>query len=406
MGAAPKSKPKRYAALARTVEEHSLAKRHVDEAAAIARFAGLAVAAQMQLAREVVTTRAAELTLAYRNLVMVTVGFRSRLGSSGLHEVHDQVCILFVVKRKWSSAGQAVRGQVLPRHLLTFGDVDGQRVLLAVPTDVQPARWFVGGIARAASAIDVADPEHPAPGTMTCGVRLDDSAPPGTLALSALHVLSPVPIINKIAPGAGLNVQSVGSGARIGTSAPWGGTLAGSGVSFDAQLASIEDAEWPSSAFAGLSLSPARPYVADEATFDAMTATHRFQILAPANHPKHLGAPRDPMIAQFVAYAYDELPIEYPVRTSAGTTVAGIRHRELLMLRVMEDCPAPEAGDSGSAVVTWWPDGSVTLIGMFIASPDDEMTARVAYVLPAWHLFNLNSWDALPPGTTRIAPTF
>lgn len=404
MGAAPKSK--RYAARARTVEAHSLAKRHPDEASAIARFAGLPVAAQMQLAREVVTTRAAELTLAYRSLVMVTAGFRSRRASSGLHEVHDEVCILFVVKRKWRDPGQVVRGQVLPRHLPTFGNVDGQRVLFAVPTDVQPARWFVGAVARAASAVDVEDPEHPAPGTMTCGVRLDDGAPAGSMALSALHVLSPVPIINKAAPGAGLRVRPVGSAAEIGRSLPWGGTLAGSGVSFDAQLASIENGAWPPSAFAGLSLSATRPYAVDEAMFDAMTATQRFQIVAPANHPKHLGTPREPMIAQFVAYAYDELPIDYPVRTSAGTTVAGIRHRELLMLRVMEDCPAPEAGDSGSAVVTWWPDGSVTLIGMFIASPDDEMTARVAYVLPAWHLFNLNNWDALPPGTSRIAPTF
>lgn len=406
MGAARQSK--RYAARARTVEAHSLAKRHPDEAAAIARFAGLPIAAQIQLAREVVITRAAELTLAYRNLVMVTAGFRSRRASSGLHEVHDEVCILFVVKRKWSDPGQAVRGQVLPRHLLTFGNVDGQRVLFAVPTDVQPARWFVGAVARADSAVavDVQDPEHPAHGTMTCGVRVDASAPEGSMALSALHVLSPVPVINKVAPGAGLPVRLVGSAAAIGRSSQWGGRLVGSGVSFDAQLASIEDDTWPAAAFAGLPLSATRPYVVDEAMFDAMTATQRFQVLAPANHPKHLGSPRDPMIAQFVAYAYDELPIDYSVRTSAGTTTAEIRHRELLMLRVMEDCPAPEAGDSGSAVVTWWPDGSVTLVGMFIASPDDKMTARVVYVLPAWHLFNPNNWDALPPGTTSMAPTF
>jgi hypothetical protein len=396
----------RYAAQTRAVEAHSLVKRHPDEAAAIERFAQLSVAAQLQLAREVVTTRAAELTLAYSNLAMVTVGFRSRRGARGVHEVHDEVCILFVVKRKWRKPPRGVQGQVLPRHLLTYGELAGQRVLVAVPSDVQPARWFVGAVARGASAVDVVDPQYPAPGTIACGVRLDGGASAGGMALSALHVLSPVAVINKVAPGGPLTLRSVGSGAAIGSSLPWGGRLSATGMSFDAQLASIDDDAWRHSAFAGLVLSATRPYVVNEKMFDAMTATQRFQILAPANHPKRLASPRDPMIAQFVAYAFDELPIDYPVRTSAGATVAPIRHRELLMLRVLEDCPAPEPGDSGSAVVTWWPDGSVTLVGMFIASPDDEATARVAYVLPAWHLFNLNNWDALPSGTTRMAPTF
>ncbi|BFO55386.1 hypothetical protein [Acidovorax sacchari] len=400
------SRPKRYATISSEIEAHSQARRHPAEEAAIARFACLPVAAQMQLAREIVTTRAAELCLAYRNLIMVTAGLRSRQGRNGWQEVHDETCILLVVKRKWRSSIPEARGQMLPRHLLTFGDVDGQRVLLAIPTDVQPARWFAGAVARSASAVNVEDPDQPAAGTMTCGMRLYGNKSPGVMALSALHVLSPFPAIDKIAPGAGSGTRSVGAEAKIGTSSRWGGVLVRTGVSFDAQLATVTDPKWRPMAFAGLSLSAARPYVADRAVFDAMTTTKRFQILAPSNHPKHLGSPRSPMIAQFVAYIHDELPIDYWVRTPAGIATVGIRHRELLKLRIMEDCPPPEDGDSGSAVVTWWPDGSMTLVGMFIASPEDKTMAREAYVLPAWQLFNLDNWDALPPGTTRMVPTF
>ncbi|WP_020424807.1 hypothetical protein [Paracidovorax oryzae] len=400
------SRPKRYATISSEIEAHSQARRHPAEEAAIARFACLPVAAQMQLAREIVTTRAAELCLAYRNLIMVTAGLRSRLGRNGRQEVHDETCILLVVKRKWRSSIPEARGQMLPRHLLTFGDVDGQRVLLAIPTDVQPARWFAGAVARGASAINVEDPKHRALGTMTCGVRLYGTKSPDVMALSALHVLSPFPVINEIAPGAGSSTRSIGAGAKIGTSSRWGGVLVRNGVSFDAQLATVTDIKWRPMAFAGLSLSAARPYVADRAMFDTMTTTRRFQILAPSNHPEHLDSPRSPMIAQFVAYIHDELPIDYRARTPAGIATVGIRHRELLKLRVMQDCPPPEDGDSGSAVVTWWPDGSMTLVGMFIASPDDETMARVAYVLPAWQLFNLDNWDALPHGTTRMVPTF
>lgn len=54
--------------------------------------------------------------------------------------------------------------------------------------------------------------------------------------------------------------------------------------------------------------------------------------------------------------------------------------------------------------MAWNPDGSATLVGMFIASPDDPTLARMAYVLPAWHLFNVLEWDRLPGGTKEMLP--
>ncbi|MCX2865248.1 hypothetical protein OOZ63_25810 [Paucibacter sp. PLA-PC-4] len=397
------SKPKDQRTRMARVEAHAVAARHPGEEAAIARFAQLDdVAAQIRLAREIVETRSAELTRAYSNVISVTVGFKSRQTGQGQAALHDEVCIVFVVKRKWS-AGQSDAAQSLPRHLLAYGDVDGRRELLAVPTDVQPAKWFLGGVARGRTAVDVLNPHSSGVGTVTCGVTLVGA--PGAssrLLLSALHVLSPVARINEVAPGAGLPFSEVGGGA-VGASAPWGGRLSPAGLSFDAQLASATNDAWLGQAFVGISLSKTLPYAKTESQFNALVKTHRFQILAPANHPRH-PVPRGSMLSQFDAFIGSELPLEYLVLMNGSVATLDIRHRDLVRLRVLADCPAPEAGDSGSAVVAWNPDGSATLVGMFIASPDDPAQARMAYVLPAWHLFNVLEWDRLPGGTTEMRP--
>jgi Tripartite tricarboxylate transporter family receptor len=138
--------------------------------------------------------------------------------------------------------------------------------------------------------------------------------------------------------------------------------------------------------------------------FDELAATMRFLILAPDNHPKHLGQAREPMLAQFMALAHGGLPVDYQVRWQGTLQSAPIRHPELILMRVLEDCPAPESGDSGSAVVTWWPDGSIVLVGMLIASGDGPGLERVAYVNPAWQLFDLLNWSRLPSGTIELVP--
>jgi hypothetical protein len=137
--------------------------------------------------------------------------------------------------------------------------------------------------------------------------------------------------------------------------------------------------------------------------FDTLAATQSFMILAPANHPVH--PDRGPMMAQFRSYAGSDVPIVYKVSVDGVRTRMHVRHRELMQLEVTPNSPAPAEGDSGSAVVTWRLDGSLVLAGMFIASVDGAAD-RVAYMLPAWELFDLSNWASLPPGTTRMTPRF
>ena len=72
----------------------------------------------MALVREIVTTRARELTLGYRNVAAVLAGFKASTAADG-EALYPQPCVVFVVKRKWASADDGNPEQRLPARLLT-----------------------------------------------------------------------------------------------------------------------------------------------------------------------------------------------------------------------------------------------------------------------------------------------
>lgn len=401
--------PRSPAAALRALEQASKA-QHPQQAEASARFDALPSPAQkMALAREIVATRRAELTRAYGNVAMVTAGYKARTDLQGVAQIHAEPCVVFVVKRKWPAPAAGAPGQALPDRLLVYGGQGAARVLYAVPTDVQDAQWLLGGVARAQSCVDVdaVQPGLRQAGALTCAVRLRSAggAEQAGFALSAMHVLTPVS--SDPTPMKGATLRNVGPGGAVrGSSTRWGGHLDADRVSgFDVQLARISDSDWLAQAFAGVQLAPDLPYLVAPDAFDALAATMRFQILAPLNHPDHLAQSRLPMLAQFAVMAGDELAILYQLNYKGIAQRVSIRHRELIVLRVLPDCPAPDFGDSGAGVITWWPDGRAVLAGMFIASGDGPERERVAYVLPAWRLLDPAEWDRLPAGTVELVPS-
>jgi hypothetical protein len=251
----------------------------------------------------------------------------------------------------------------------------------------------------------VGEGDGPQSGAVACRVRLAGADGDAVLALGALHVLSPLAALGRPAPGEGSRVRAP-DGAVLGRSAPWGGSLHRRRTSFDAQLAVIDDVGWLARAFGGLRLCAARPYVHSARAFDALAATTRQRILVGDGHSRWR-SPRTPLLCQFAATVDEALSIDYPVRLRSGGKRARvpIRHDELLRLRVLDECEVPRAGDSGSAVVTWWPDGSLALLGLFIASAEND-PMRSVYVLPAWRLFDLDNWDVLPAGAVEMVPSF
>src|SRR6185295_19341966 len=124
-----------------------------------------------------------------------------------------------------------------------------------------------------------------------------------------------------------------------------------------------------------------------------------FEIVVPSNHPKGNGS-RASLKVRFRASLGQAHTLTYAVRSGSGTIDTNVRHREVLKFEVMTGKPL--SGDSGSAVVATLPDGDRTLVGMFIASPDD---GRFAFAIPAWELADADNWKALPSGTQAVEPT-
>ena len=155
MSSARRSTP---ASWLRERESASLRSRNAEQDAASQRWDALDDPAQrMALVREIVATRAAELTLAYRNVVAVVAGFRAQRNAVGDEELHPQPCVIFMVRQKWAAGQEADAAQRLPSRLLAYGPCLGRsravvRCLYAVPTDVQPALRHMGARARASAS--------------------------------------------------------------------------------------------------------------------------------------------------------------------------------------------------------------------------------------------------------------
>lgn len=389
-------------------ETAQIVRPHDDLPAARRAWRALGIAQQIQLATEAAQTRGAELTRAFDNLVMVASGMKVSTNRRGAETVRAQPCIIFVVRRKWK-AGVAARTaararQTLPRQLLAWTDAPrapGQRALVAIPTDVQPQTWFSGARTHGMSSVDVDDATAPgSSGTIGCAVRVErKSGPALSFMLSAMHVFSPDPAADVSATRTGLVLRQSPGGPVLGrTDASSGQIRADGALSFDVQLAAIDDLPLVRAALADLRLSPSDPYIRGPASF-AELSTRIFEIVAPVNQPK-APQPHGPMRAVFRSFIEPAWSLDYRVRTANGTMWVAVHHRQLLQFAVL-DLPGPLAGDSGSAIVTTHPDGGRTLAGLYIGGPPG---GGFAYAIPAWHLTRLQDWVRKPAGATAIEP--
>ena len=399
----------------RQTEAASLQRDASVEAAAARRWDALkSYSVRMALVREIVATRAAELTLAYNNVVAVVAGYKARRNSEGAEELHPEPCVIFMAKRKWLPGEAGEPAQRLPARLLTFGPdparpgTESARCVYAVPTDVQLATRHVGARTQTNAAVNVADevPKFVLPGTLTCGVRLRGAAvDESCFAISAMHVLTPVPRQADAEGGADFRAIAAPESAR-GVTAPWGGHIdADQGDGFDAQLAEVRDRAWFNTAFVPLELSAKQPFVAAPDLFDELAATRSFRIVVHEAQPNASPGPRGLVLAQFSKVVGPEWQVIYDVRSQGKATPVGVSHAELLVLSVHPDSAPPVSGDSGAAVVSETDDGALTLVGMYIAR-GPAGAERDAYVLPAWQLFDPANWRHLPPGTVALQPTF
>jgi hypothetical protein len=371
---------------------------HVQVATAAYRALG-DIALKWQLADEIAETRGPELTLAYRNVVAVAPGFKSRETKTG-RRLDKTPCVIFVVRNKWKPGGaRAADPQHLPRCLLAYATVNGERVLCAVPTDVQPETWFHGARAMGPAAVRVDDPDWPALGTLTCAVELNAGGAKQKLLMSARHVFNPRPVLERN-PRPGLKFGQIDPATQnalppvVARSTNRGGILRDDDdePSFDVQLADNVDWTTARRLLDHLRLSPSEPYVASPARLAELGASSTFAILVAPNHPAHPGVSR--VSAQFKTLTLAHA-IPYSVR-KGDTPVDDefIHFRRLIQLEILGAAKVVK-GDSGSPVAVRQDDGTWTLAGLFIGGGNG-----LAYAIPAWQLFDADFYKNLPAGAT------
>lgn len=356
---------------------------------------------QARLAREICETRAADLTLAYRNLVWVVAGFRKRR-SGASHRMTNELCVVFVVRRKGSV--DPAHAQCLPRWLLTYAEHEGQRKLFAVPTDVQDVRDYSCGTAQARSGIWVDRPPWAdSPGSFTCLVQLRSPSETRDCVMSAQHVFSPRADADSLQIDADLPVLPLATGGvpmsspELARTLPYGGVLRGDErpdrPSFDVQLAAANDAVRDRVALRRFNSS--RPIARDEDDLVLLDAQkpRAFQLLTPDNHKR--GARGAIGLTLRVLPSHTDV-IEIPYVLSRGDKAVDCKvlHEQLIVFETAAGAAAPMVplpGDSGSPIVVRYADGSMTLVAMHIGG-----RGAVSWAIPAWRLFNLQFWRRYP----------
>ena len=369
---------------ARQVELSSLSMREPLLAEAQENYARIDdEALKAQLAYEIALTRGAELTLAYKNVIMVLSGLRRRRWR-GRERLQDENCVIFIVRRKWDKKGKvhARNVQTLPSSLLTYADWQGERVLVAVPTDVQLSEHHAAVRPQGLNGICIRRAGH----VDECGAVTVGLGDTFALGMSALHVLTPHFTVQGTQAVADSRVefargspQAPGAPLIGATTAKGGRLVPAPNFSLDAQLFSVADPNALRQMLSGMPLSQAEPFVASHARFNQLLFVNprpAIEILVPQNR---LGIPqnRARLFAAFSSMATHSLVVPY----GALNGILNVVHQQMIELDALGGQTTLK-GDSGSAVVLWRQDGSATLLGMHVAASGSR-----SHVIPTWLLF-------------------
>jgi hypothetical protein len=343
----------------RIVEAATLARASGDVDDARRAFASLRESEQMQLATELATTRHAELTRAFADVIAVSAGYRLK-DADGARDVRPEVCVRMVVKAK----RKQVRAQHrVPAELFAYWTLEGARVLCAVPTDVEDGRRLAeihaqGQIAAVAPGT-TGEPIH---GVIACAIQRNGEPP--VYAIGCRHVFGRA-LSSDAHVYHGAEIRPAGEPKVIAVATPLAGALAnGIEHSFDSQLARVQDLGLLRDALGAIRYDT-RPL----AGWSELTAHAEYWILTPHR----------PVRARY-AGVYTE-PIRYT------PWLHDVRHA--MLARFHLDTPTIE-GDSGSPVMTS-PSGG-RLVGMHIAGNATD----TSLVIPAWQLLYPPSYGTGP----------
>jgi hypothetical protein len=364
------------------------------------RWAALTAAEQMELAGSVAQCRRGEFTRHFRQVVSVAAGLKRRNDEAGLEYLHNEACVVFIVRRKLSAAQlNGSPTQQLPKELLTPVRIEGRLQPVAVPTDVQSQQRLLGARAQALSAVRVEDANAGfwSRGSLSWVLQVGTAR----YAMAPIHVLTPRPDNNSVGRRPdGLAIPTVGPGsAALARGKDFGGRItSGPGNSLDIQLAAIESPAAFRQLFGALQLSAARPWVKSEHELDTRLAEGaQLEIHAPRNNEHRDSSVTLPLSAERSLKEH-AVQLQYDFRDGSSRFIT---HNALELQVRFGDCTFP--GDSGCPVLLVNDNDFPSFAGMHIAG---NTVAGTSYVIPAWRIVDRDCYAAaggsLPAGDLKI----
>lgn len=342
--------------------------------AAIAAWKRLSPREQREAVRELIDTRHDELVRAYPNVLLVTSGYgtyRARKPPksapqkpvakriSARRRVDDVLGVTFVVQRKRRRMSRRDR---IPSHLLAYWTVGGERVLCAIPTDVESADEL-RPVTQTPTAVTREGLNRYSRGVTTALVKPPEDAAGPLWALSCRHVFGMSEYVGGASPtGNRVHVEAPPKDRFARVTQFWGRFRVGEGTSFDAALAKVSSRE-----------------LADRAVPVACT---RFATIdeIPRDLVIHVARPEGALRISATRTHY------YTRDDNFGILCEGlgvIYHAELFEMLAE---PATLGGDSGSPV-TGVRGYARVLMGMHIAGVGGR-----AYMLPAYQLLRMENF--------------
>jgi len=314
---------------------------------------------QVRIARELVETRSHELRRAHPGILSIGYGHRVEGKDRNQATKKREVCVTFLVKKKWDTPSATRARDAIPRHLYTYVEMSGARVLCAIPTDVQGLQ-HTGKIVQQGNRMVTAFANglESISGMPCCVVRY----PGGSRYLLGCHHVFAYSDVTTPVPDAVYICTEDNPAQVVGLLSGYFGQLGPDNSFFDAALASISN----ETLLAAVAVEPVPNGAVVQGESDLAGSVQIRTARGPIE-ADWLSIHKDLVLADYAQFPQVTLPVVVEVQTRDFVTIPG---------------------DSGSPV---FDDTGTVLQGMHVAANG----AGGSFFIPAYELLRATNYMGL-----------